>query len=203
MPAESGRGFLSGGGQVVGACVCVGRGGPRRWGRVGWCVVVSVCWWMSGGWRGGWWAIGGGPAPAKRDFDGGKNDSKAKNRKRNGRSAASNYGVTKKQPRRNLSPLHPSSLATQHPRSGTPHHTNSESIAHAPKATGSGEIEATIARQHKSSASHATIEIVAATSQEPCHQSRLRFGGVLVRSVGLAVDTMLPQNLNAGSRAEN
>ena len=94
-------------------------------------------------------------------------------------------------------------LATQHPRSGTPHHTNSESIAHAPKATGSGEIEATIARQHKSSASHATIEIVAATSQEPCHQSRLRFGGVLVRSVGLAVDTMLPQNLNAGSRAEN
>ena len=39
-----------------------------------------MCWWMSGGWRGGWWAIGGGPAPAKRDFDGGKNDSKAKNR---------------------------------------------------------------------------------------------------------------------------
>ena len=36
--------------------------GPRRWGRVGWWVVVSVCWWMSGGWRGGWWAIGGGPA---------------------------------------------------------------------------------------------------------------------------------------------
>ena len=59
-------------------------------------------------------------------------------------------------------------LATQDPRSGTPHHTNSESIAHAPKATGSGEIEATIARQHKSiecvtlycthySGTHATI----------------------------------------------
>ena len=41
-------------------------------------------------------------------------------------------------------------LATQDPRSGTPHHTNSEYIAHAPKTTGSGEIEATIARQHKS-----------------------------------------------------
>ena len=59
-------------------------------------------------------------------------------------------------------------LATQDPRSGTPHHTNSESIAHAPKATGSGEIEATIARQHKSIEcvtlyTHATIEIVAAT----------------------------------------
>ena len=158
---------------------------------------------MSGGWRGGWWAIGGGPAPAKRDFDGGKNDSKAKNRKRNGRSILLRQ-ITVSQKSNHAGTYHPCTrLATQHPRSGTPHHTNSESIAHAPKATGSGEIEATIARQHKSSASHATIEIVAATSQEPCHQSRLRFGGVLVRSVGLAVDTMLPQNLNAGSRAEN
>ena len=100
-------------------------------------------------------------------------------------------------------------LATQDPRSGTPHHTNSEYIAHAPKTTGSGEIEATIARQHKSIETTCPwghmpqLRLWLPQSQEPCHQSRLRFGGVLVRSAGLAVDTMLPQKLNAVSRAGN
>ena len=59
-----GRGFLSGSGRVR---VC-GPGGTAAVGSVGWWVVLSVCWWMGGGWRGGWWAIGGGPAPAKQRF---------------------------------------------------------------------------------------------------------------------------------------
>ena len=87
--------------------------------------------------------LAGGQPPLSRDFDGGKNDSLDK-KKRNGFDAKIRSHTKATAPEPIMT------LATQDPRSGTPHHTNSEYIAHAPKTTGSGEIEATIARQHKS-----------------------------------------------------
>ena len=91
--------------------------------------------------------LAGGQPPLSRDFDG-KNDSLVDKKKRNGLFDCNNPKTRSHTKATAPEPI--MTLATQDPRSGTPHHTNSEYIAHAPKSTGSGEIEATIARQHKS-----------------------------------------------------